>query len=57
MTDAVLHGPREAVVGPARPHLDGGFHPSVAFVFRGLFGAGLLFVAYKILCDEMMPAY
>lgn len=56
MTDAVLQAPRERITGPARPALDSGFDPRMAFVFFGLLGAGLLYVAYSLYSDVSASA-
>jgi inorganic phosphate transporter, PiT family len=50
MADVAFHAP-ETGGRAVRPHLDGGLHPSVAFVFLGLLAAGLLFVAYSLYSD------
>src|SRR5271165_5293500 len=51
MTDAVIQPRTGAVASPVRPRLDGGLHPSMAFVFLGVLAAGLLFVAYSLYSD------
>ncbi len=51
MTDAAIQPRTGAVAGPVRPALDSGFDPRQAFIFFGLLGAGLLFVAYSLYSD------
>jgi PiT family inorganic phosphate transporter len=50
MTDAAIVAP-EPSTRAGRPHLDGGLHPSMAFVFLGLLAAAVLFVAYSLYSD------
>ena len=51
MTDAAIQPRAGAAAGPVRPTLDSGFDPRQAFIFFGLLGAGLLFVAYSLYSD------
>jgi inorganic phosphate transporter, PiT family len=50
MTDAAIVAP-ETGTRAGRPHLDGGLHPSMAFIFLGLLAAGLLFLTYSLYSD------
>ena len=49
MADAALQAGTGARA--VRPALDRGFDPRTAFVFLGLLGAGLLYVAYSLYAD------
>jgi inorganic phosphate transporter, PiT family len=51
MTDVAIGAAAPAGARVARPDLDQGLHPSTAYVFLGLLGAGLLFVAYSLYAD------
>ena len=51
MTDAAIQPRAGGVAGPVRPALDSGFDPRQAFIFFGLLGVGLLFVAYSLYSD------
>ncbi len=51
MADAALHARTVTGARPVRPSLDRGFDPRTAWVFLGLLGAGLLFVAYSLYAD------
>jgi inorganic phosphate transporter, PiT family len=51
MVDTALHAPASAGSIAARPKLDRGFDPRTAWIFLGLLGAGLLYVAYSLYTD------
>jgi inorganic phosphate transporter, PiT family len=51
MADAALHAQVGSPPIAVRPKLDRGFDPRTAWVFLGLLGAGLLFVAYSLYVD------
>jgi len=51
MTDAALQTQAGTSVHAVRPSLDREFDPRTAFIFLGLLGAGLLFVAYSLYAD------
>jgi PiT family inorganic phosphate transporter len=51
MADAALHTQAGSPPIAVRPKLDRGFDPRTAWVFLGLLGAGLLFVAYSLYAD------
>jgi PiT family inorganic phosphate transporter len=51
MVDTALHAPTSAGSVAARPRLDRGFDPRTAWVFLGLLGVGLLYVAYSLYAD------
>src|SRR6202171_1392560 len=51
MTDAALQVGAGSGTIAVRPKLDGTLDPRTAFIFLGLLGAGLLFVAYSLYAD------
>ena len=51
MADAALHAQAGTAAIAARPRLDRGFDPRTAWIFLGLLGAGLLYVAYSLYAD------
>jgi PiT family inorganic phosphate transporter len=51
MADAALQTQGGTGVHGVRPSLDREFDPRTAFIFLGLLGAGLLFVAYSLYAD------
>ncbi len=51
MVDTALHAPTTAGTATARPKLDHAFDPRTAWIFLGLLGAGLLYVAYSLYAD------
>ena len=51
MTDALVQARAGTGIVEVRPRLDRGFDPRTAWIFLGLLGAGLLFVAYSLYAD------